>query len=164
MSKKELIARQSDYGIWAKEKLLQEARQLSEEQYHAEPGIGGVGSVHDLLLHTLATEWVWRNLAQNGELPGPPPRPESLADIEAAWQEEDAAYRTFLDGLSDADLEAEINTVSPAGQAFTFARWQMMQHVLMHSMQHRTELAAVLTSLGHSPGDLDFVFFTMGRE
>lgn len=167
MSKKEIIARQYDYGCWAREKLLREARQLTDEQYRADPGFGGLRSMHACLLHALATEWIWRNLAQNGALPGPPPNAEdyaTLAAVEAAWREEDAAYRAFLDSLDDAGMETRIDTVSPAGQAFTFTRWEMMQHRFAHSMQHRSELAAVLTSHGRSPGDLDFIFFVIGRE
>ena len=167
MGMKELIAKQYDYGCWVRDKLLHGARRLSDEQYFADPAFGGLRSVHASLLHAVSTEWLWRNLAHNGALPGPPPNAEdfaTLASIEAAWQEEEAAYCAFLDSLSEADLEVEINTVSPAGQAFTFLRWEMLQHVLLHSMQHRTETAAVLSSHGHSPGDLDFIFFMIGRE
>ena len=163
----EMIARQYDYGCWARDKLLREARQLDDEQYFAEATWGGVGSLHSVLVHTLATEWVWRNLAQHAALSGPPPNTETLAtlaDLEAAWREEEAACRAFLESLDEAGLEARVETVSPAGQAYSFVRWEMMQHALLHSMQHRTEAAAVLTSHGHSPGDLDYVFFVIGRE
>ena len=118
MGMKELIAKQYDYGCWVRDKLLHEARRLSDEQYFADPAFGGLRSVHASLLHAVSTEWLWRNLAHNGALPGPPPNAEdfaTLASIEAAWQEEEAAYRAFLDSLSEADLEVEINTVSPAG-------------------------------------------------
>ena len=39
------------------------------------------------------------------------------------------------------------------------ALWGMMEHVLNHGTQHRAEVAAMLTGFGHSPGDLDLLFY-----
>jgi uncharacterized damage-inducible protein DinB len=159
-----MIARQYDYGCWVRAKLLKLAGELSEEQYYADSQFG---SLHTLLAHMVRTEWVWRNLAQTGTLPGPPASDEALAtleDVEAAWSDEEAAFRSYLATLSKDDLEGTVDTVSPAGDAYTFVRWEMLQHLLLHSMQHRTEAAALLTTYGKSPGDIDFLFFTIGRE
>jgi uncharacterized damage-inducible protein DinB len=34
-----------------------------------------------------------------------------------------------------------------------------MAHLISHSTQHKTEAAAILTGLDHSPGDIDMILF-----
>ena len=146
MGMKEMLARQHAYGIWAGAKIFKRAGQLSNEQYFAESEFGSFGSLHMLLVHMVRTEWLWRSLAATGTLPGPPPGEETFptfADVEAGWQTEQIVFRDYLGSLSEDDLEANVDTVSPAGQSITFVRWEMLQHLLLHSMQHRTEAATI---------------------
>jgi uncharacterized damage-inducible protein DinB len=35
--------------------------------------------------------------------------------------------------------------------------------LLIHSIQHRSEAAAMLTDFGRSPGDIDYIFFVSMR-
>jgi uncharacterized damage-inducible protein DinB len=38
-----------------------------------------------------------------------------------------------------------------------------MLHVGNHGSYHRAETAMALTAMGHDPGDLDYLYFEMGR-
>ena len=38
--------------------------------------------------------------------------------------------------------------------------WQMLAHVVNHGTQHRAEAAALLTSDGRSPGELDMINYS----
>jgi uncharacterized damage-inducible protein DinB len=39
----------------------------------------------------------------------------------------------------------------------------MLAHVVNHGTQHRSEVAALLTGIGRSPGDLDMFDFAEGQ-
>ncbi|MCP4357328.1 MAG: hypothetical protein GY796_04835 [Chloroflexi bacterium] len=59
-----------------------------------------------------------------------------------------------------AEIEADIFLTTLGGNTFPFARWRGLQHLILHGMQHHSELARLLTLNGRSLGDLDFAFFT----
>jgi uncharacterized damage-inducible protein DinB len=42
-----------------------------------------------------------------------------------------------------------------------FALSTMMLHVANHNTQHRSEVAAMMTAFGHSPGELDLIGYAL---
>jgi uncharacterized damage-inducible protein DinB len=65
----------------------------------------------------------------------------------------------LLNDWSDDSFDEEVLVTRWDGKTYPLVRWQMLQHLLLHSMQHRSEAALMLTDYGHSPGDIDFLFF-----
>ena len=155
-----------DYGYWATARILAAAAHLDQEQYGA-PGTVSHGSLRDTLAHTLVAEMTWRQRCQEGfsptSLPGGADFP-TLTALQQTWQEEETAMRGYLAALDDADLDATIHYKTTKGVPLQFTLWHLLTHVVNHGTQHRAEAAMMLSSLGHSPGDLDLILFLRQRS
>jgi uncharacterized damage-inducible protein DinB len=146
------------YGDWAIQRLLDASADLTQEQWLRE-GIAGQGSVRDTLVHMISAQRYWLAFWGGSLAPDQPLDPARFPDVEAvraAWIELESATERFLAGLEETDLEREYSRPSPEGRVHVHKLWQMIMHVANHGTQHRSEVAAMLTSYGHSPGDLDF--------
>ena len=151
---------QFDFYYWAVSKILEQAEQLSAEQFSGTPPIGD-RSVRDLLAHLLDVEVSWREGWRCGIHRKDVPYIEadtfsSAAELTDRWRVEEIVLRESLDNLSDGDLDQTFID----GAEFD-AVWKVMQHVLYEGMQHRSETAMLLTAYGHSPGDMTFAGFVL---
>lgn len=148
------------YNQWANAKILNAAALVTPEQFTA-PAPFPHGGLRGTLVHTLFAEWIWRKRWE-GASPTSRLNPEdfpTVRSLQSRWQEEEAQLMNFVESLSDEQLNGIFRYTNTAGQPFTRLRWQAMVHVVNHGTQHRAEAAAMLTDLGHSPGDLDMIYF-----
>ena len=158
-----------EYNRWATETLLEMAGRLTPTQLHT-PGGAGPGSVRNTLVHLIAAQRSW--LAWwDGSLPAdeayrltldPADFPD-IAAVRASWEALEQATGEFLSGLSDQDAARVYDNTLPDGTDFRMLLWQMMLHVVNHGTQHRSEVAAMLTGFGQSPGNLDLLFHLWPR-
>jgi uncharacterized damage-inducible protein DinB len=145
-----------DYDVRATAKILAQAAQLTPEQFTTVPE-GGYMSARDTLVHTMSAERYWRTGWQTGRsVPDFAPKDfPTCASIAERWREEDQVTRDFLATLDDADLDVELGGDfagdGPLGMTIV--------HLLLHAMQHRSEVAMMLTAYGYSPGDVDLIFY-----
>lgn len=149
------------YHFWANGQLLKKAENLSETDYFEDLSVGH-GSLHSTFFHMLRVEKVWIELAQNGKLNEPSIEIESFASLESiqkSWTAVEKKYLQYLDRTAEEEYAAVVNVTDQNGIVTPIQRWRMLQQVLFHGAQHRAEAALILTHLGQSPGDLDFIFY-----
>jgi uncharacterized damage-inducible protein DinB len=153
------------YNRWATERLLDTAAQLTPRQLDAPAG-GEQRSVRETLLHLIVTQKGWLSWwdgsmsaeAAYGLRPDPADYPD-VAALRRLWAALEQQTQAFLARLSDEELQRVYSSKLPDGSEWQMLLWKMMLHVANHGTQHRSEAAALLTGFGHSPGDLDLIYY-----
>lgn len=154
-----------DYNRRATERVFTTAEGLTSEQWLA-PQTAGRGSVRDTLVHLVAGMRLWL-VTWGGALPPEDAarksvEPEDFPDVAAVrsyFRLIDGAVQRYLDGLKPETLSEVRTRKFSDGRETRLPLWQMILSVTYHSMQHRSEVAAMLTAAGHSPGELGLTTF-----
>lgn len=146
-----------DYMYWANRRILASAARLTDAQFTLPSVIAG-RDLRATLVHTLDVEMSWRRRLQR--------RPEDewkkalpISDYRRVgtlvdhWNRDEAEMREWIATLDDEKLarNAEVGGEKP------LPLWYFLVHMVTHSQQHRSESAQLLTQLGRSPGDVDFL-------
>ncbi|MEX2047118.1 MAG: DinB family protein [Chloroflexota bacterium] len=145
-----------DYTYWANQRILATAARLTDAQFTLPSVIAG-RDLRATLVHTLDTECSWRLRLQG--------RPEqewekalllsdyrSVAALADHWKRDEAEMRAWVASIEDDALARR-----PENPRAKFPLWYYLLHMVTHSQQHRAESAQLLTQLGRSPGDIDFL-------
>lgn len=149
-----------EYNRWANARILGSAAQISDAQFLA-PGDFPHGGLRGTLVHTLFAEWAWR-MRWQGSPSNLRLKPEdfpTVASLKTRWLEEERLLMEFVAGLTDEKLQAAFDYTSTEGGRHRRVLWEAMAHMVNHGTQHRSEAAAMLTDLGHSPGDIDLIVY-----
>ena len=148
-----------DYNAWANERIFDAAAGVTPEEFAA-PTRFPRGSLRGSLLHVLAAQRAWR--AWWADQPPPPRLAEDdypdVATLVARWREDEAELRAYLASRTDDELHQPRTRAYPTfGVTVTAPLWQFIVHIVTHSIQHRSDIAQMLTEVGRSPGDLDLI-------
>ena len=157
---KEDISLLYKYNKWANAKIMDSASEVTHDQFNADANFPH-GGIRGTLVHTLFAEWIWRHRWE-GTSPVVHLKPEDFPTFESLrlrWADEEKALFAFVDNVTDERLESHFLYTSTEGSPYQRVLWHTMLHLVNHGTQHRSEAAAMLTDLGHSPGDIDFVYF-----
>jgi len=151
-----------EFNYWANERVLRACESLTSEQWVSRE-VASTRTLRGGLVHALDTEWSWRlRLCDPGGAGGEEMREEdfpTVGSLQEAWSRDAEEMRGWVATLSDDDLAGLIKV--PWGPEFPM--WRLLFHLLSHSTQQRTEASVLLTGLGHSPGDIEFLNFISRR-
>jgi uncharacterized damage-inducible protein DinB len=159
MNKQDVLLLYS-YNRWANAKILNAASDVTQEQF-LEPASFPHGGLRGTLIHAMFAEWIWRRRWE-GASPTRRLKPDdfpNFASLRAFWAEQERLLMEFVDGLTEERLNGEFNYSATDGTPYKRVLWHTMVHLVNHGTQHRSEAAAILTDLGHSPGDIDLIYF-----
>jgi uncharacterized damage-inducible protein DinB len=148
------------YNQWTTRKILDAASKVTPEQFLA-PADFPHGGLRGTLVHALFAEWIWRNRWE-GTSPTQRLKPEDFPtfdSLRARWSEEENLLMAFVQDLTDEPLNKVVSYRTTDGTPKERILWQMMAHLVNHGTQYKTEAAAILTGFGHSPGDIDMIYF-----
>ena len=147
------------YDRWANTKVLDACRNLTAEQYGAEP-VPGWSSVRSTIYHiALVTDFHLRTLA--GDPDDRIPTEADLATVDGAARLLERAYRRFEE-LRPTLTPERLNTmlrrrVYPG----TLQAWALLRHIVNHSTYHRGQVAAKLKRFGIEQPNTDFFFWVI---
>jgi uncharacterized damage-inducible protein DinB len=162
-----------DYNDWADARMLATCAKVSPEQY-ATPTSYGHGSLRATMVHILDNIWQQRITLQGfyQELLVDEAAYEAtelhedafptLAVLQERWFIEQHEMQAYLNTLTEEKLNNTIRYVIP-GLKRERVVWHILLDLIFHATQHRSEVAALLTSYGQSPGDFDFIMFMSER-
>jgi uncharacterized damage-inducible protein DinB len=148
-----------DFTYWANRQILRAAASVPPAEFVA-PIAYTYRDLRGTLVHTLDVELSWRR-----RLRGEPREvwDVTLADSTFAtvdllakeWARDEAEMRTWLQTLDDDQLSAVVDL----GNEDRFPLWYYLVHIVTHSTSQRRDAAIILENLGHSPPELEFLYY-----
>jgi uncharacterized damage-inducible protein DinB len=151
-----------DYSYWANTELHDALSQLTTDQF-TERVAGSYGSIRNTMVHMLSAEWGWLERC-GGAARGPALNAQDFPTVTSLfdrWQYVEARVREFLSTLQDEDLgrivEFAIGGGSSSRQSMALGR--LLHHAAVHGVHHRGQVALLLRTLGHVPGNFDILLY-----
>jgi uncharacterized damage-inducible protein DinB len=152
-----------DYSYWATDQILSKAEELSSEEFTAPSDIT-YRNLRGTLVFALDVERSWRRRirgepreAWDGELP--PEEFPTVRSLAQTWREDETEMRGWLESLDDDALETTVDL----GPKDRFPLSVFLLHILTHSAQQRRDAVILLERAGHSPPEIDFLYFADSR-
>ena len=154
-----------EYAWWARDRLLEAARDMTDEEFSRENGFT-YGSLRGILVHAMDAEESWCSRFLSEQV-APEPSVDEFISVEALkqrWSLTEQRWRGYLAGLAEVALGEDFVLRRRNGEEHRTPLWVVLTHVVNHGTQHRSEAAEALTMARRSPGSLDLTTFAWTRR
>lgn len=151
------------YNTWAWQHVYASVEQLDNEAYHATRPVFQ-NSIHTLLVHSMAAEQIWYARCR-GESPTSLLNPDDFADFAALaeeWSHVRHRWANYLQWMSDEDCKQMITYRTTQGKEYALRLVDILQHVVNHATEHRSQLTPILHELGIPTEPLDYMRYRLG--
>ena len=149
------------FNRWANVKMLDACRQLTPEQYAAEP-VPSWSSVRSTVVHiAIVTDGWLRGLA--GDPDESVPTEAQLPTVDDAERLLQKAYQRLdelLPTLTPERLATPV-TLRRRGRTATLPPWALLRHLVNHTTYHRGQVASKLKRFGVQQPETDLVFWVL---
>ena len=152
------------FNSWAWERVYASVDKLDDEAYH-KPRQLFEGSIHGTLVHCLTAEFIWfaRIEGVSPRMILDPADYENFAAVKAAWRPITEQWERFVEALTDEQCLQVIDYRNTRGHGFSLLLVDILQHVINHATEHRSQLTPLLTHLDVPTEPLDYMFFLLRR-
>ena len=155
-----------EYNYWANGLILKHVEKLTEDQFLEQIPFLKT-NLRDILSHTLFAEWSWLKRFEGIEMTREERREFFLSEkyttlhqLVDDWLDVELRLRAFLGEMDEEQIGSLFRITIHDGRVFEYRYVDIFTQLAFHGMQHRAECAAILTEMGHSPGNIDYIVFT----
>ncbi len=147
---------------WAARKIMEQLEQCDVTDLEQQ-GFVGAASPMQTLRHMVQSEAYWTALFVHGDGAMDAARKfeplTTVTEMRALWDDFYIELDPYLGRLDNGELDRVFNVTFPGGNSFSPRLRQVLSQLTVHSAQHRSELALMVSGLGYSPGELDLCDF-----
>ena len=140
------------HHVWATRRIIEVCQGLTAEQLGTTVP-GTYGSILDTLRHTVGADAGYLNLLTGGERSRVDEDAMTLAELDAAMEEDGTAWAGLLDTNPDPDVIVvryrDDGSESHAPMGIRLAQ------AIHHGTDHRSQICTALTTLGMEPPEID---------
>lgn len=154
-----------NFNAWANRRILSASEKLTTEEFTRPMG-SSFPSVRDTLAHIYGAEWVWLERFHRRS-PSSLPDIKQFQDLESLrqrWLEHEPRLLAFVQQLTQADLDREMEYKTLKFGIYRNPLWQSMLHVVNHGTYHRGQVTTLLRQLGAQPILMDLMHFCRERS
>lgn len=162
---------QARYNQWFNTKLYAAAASLTDEERKEDRG-AFFKSIHRTLNHLVLTDHIWMlrftedqrffpRDAKGRIIPLTGLAQELYADFDELTRQRvrlDGEIVSFVGGLSEEKLNADISYKTTSGHEFKHPLWHALGHFFNHQTHHRGQVTALLMQFKVDPGVTDMIF------